>query len=150
MVWHSWQQEDYRTILNYLQFLQQTLVPAIQALQLPHRLIFMHDGCPAPGSAEVTAFLNNAFGNNWIGLRGPYKWPARSPELNTLDFFYWGYMKENVFKLGHLGNIDELRQKIVRVSQSIPVIMLQNGSRAFYNCLGFWLTQYGSNFEQLL
>lgn len=27
-------------------------------------------------------------------MRGPYKRPARSPDLNHLDFFYRGYMEE--------------------------------------------------------
>lgn len=135
---------------NYLEFLQRTVVPAIDALELPHPLIFMHDGCPAHGSAEVTEFLNNTFGNNWIGLRGPYKWPARSPDLNPLDFFYWGYMKEKVFKVRNLRNIEEMRQTILQVSQDIPNVMLQNVSRAFYDRLGFCLAQYGNTFEQLL
>lgn len=58
---------------NFLESLQQTLVPAIQALQLSRHLIGMQDGGPAHGSAEVTAFFNNAFGNNWIEPKGLYK-----------------------------------------------------------------------------
>lgn len=53
---------------NYIEFLQQNLVPAIQALQQPHHLIFVHDSCLANGSAEVTTLFNNALGNNRIGI----------------------------------------------------------------------------------
>ncbi|XP_067203031.1 uncharacterized protein [Linepithema humile] len=29
----------------------------------------------------------------WIGRGGPIVWPARSPDLNVLDYFVWGYIK---------------------------------------------------------
>jgi len=33
----------------------------------------------------------------WIGRGGPIPWPPRSPDLNSLDFFFWGYLKETVY-----------------------------------------------------
>ena len=27
-----------------------------------------------------------------------FPWPARSPDLSPLDYFLWGYVKEDVFK----------------------------------------------------
>lgn len=32
------------------------------------------------------------------------QWPSRSPDLSVLDFFFWGYLKNEVYK-------EELRQK---------------------------------------
>ena len=38
---------------------------------------------------EVTGYLNEIFVNRWMGLHSHLiKWPARSPDLNPLDFFY--------------------------------------------------------------
>ncbi|EFN79461.1 hypothetical protein EAI_08372, partial [Harpegnathos saltator] len=33
----------------------------------------------------------------WIGPHGPVAWPARSPDLTSLDFYLWGYLKDIVF-----------------------------------------------------
>jgi hypothetical protein len=42
-------------------------------------------------------FLNNNYTNRWIGRRGPIAWPARSPDLNPLDFYLWGHLKTIVY-----------------------------------------------------
>ncbi|GFX59897.1 uncharacterized protein TNCV_4984101 [Trichonephila clavipes] len=34
----------------------------------------------------------------WIGHGGPVAWPPRSPDLNSLDFFLWGYLKSLVYQ----------------------------------------------------
>ncbi|GBO16290.1 hypothetical protein AVEN_146960-1 [Araneus ventricosus] len=34
----------------------------------------------------------------WIGHGGPVAWPPRSPDLNPLDFFFWGHMKSSVYE----------------------------------------------------
>ena len=38
-------------------------------------------------------FLNQHFANKWIGRGGPIAWPARSPDLNPLDFHLSGHLK---------------------------------------------------------
>ncbi|EFN69121.1 hypothetical protein EAG_14837, partial [Camponotus floridanus] len=54
---------------------------------------FMHDGAPPHYTGIVREYLTNNFGNKWIGRGGPIPWPARSPDLNPLDFFFWGHLK---------------------------------------------------------
>ncbi|GBL84295.1 hypothetical protein AVEN_118672-1 [Araneus ventricosus] len=38
-------------------------------------------------------YLDVRFGQQWIGLGGPVRWPARSPDLSYLHFLLWGHMK---------------------------------------------------------
>ena len=42
-------------------------------------------------------FSNQHFANKWIGRGGPIAWPARSPDLNPLDFHLWGHLKSIVY-----------------------------------------------------
>ena len=42
-------------------------------------------------------FLDATFPNRWIGRGGPTLWPPRSPDITSLDFFLWGYVKDKVF-----------------------------------------------------
>ncbi|CAF5082377.1 unnamed protein product, partial [Rotaria sp. Silwood1] len=43
--------------------------------------------------------------------RGPFDWPARSPDLTPCDFFLWGYLKDIVFQ-NPPATIIELKQRI--------------------------------------
>ena len=42
-------------------------------------------------------FLDATFPNRWIGRDDPTPRPSRSPDITTLDFFLWGYVKDKVF-----------------------------------------------------
>ncbi|KAG8300084.1 hypothetical protein J6590_085337 [Homalodisca vitripennis] len=42
---------------------------------------------------ECATILDNTFPRRWIGRRGAVEWPARSPDFNSLDYFFWGHMK---------------------------------------------------------
>jgi len=54
------------------------------------------DGAPAHGAIMIRNYPNQIYPQRWMGRFGPLPWPARSPDLNPLDFFFWGAMKELV------------------------------------------------------
>lgn len=60
-------------------------------------MYYMHDGAPAHYSVEIRTFLDEHYNGRWIGRRGPISWPPRSPDLNPLDFYLWGYLKGAVY-----------------------------------------------------
>lgn len=70
-----------------------------------------HDGAPAYFSRVAREFLDNAYPARWIGRAGPVPWPARSPDLNPLDFYLWGHVKQIVYSRP-IDNINDLRQRI--------------------------------------
>ena len=47
-----------------------------------------------------------------------FPWPARSPDLSPLDYFLWGYVKENVFKR-QSADIEILKEIVQEVVSSI-------------------------------
>jgi hypothetical protein len=51
-----------------------------------HHMGFMHDGAPPHFLRIVRQHLNHTFGEQWIGRWGPLNWPARSSDLNPLEF----------------------------------------------------------------
>ncbi|KMQ83534.1 hypothetical protein RF55_19752 [Lasius niger] len=73
---------------------------------------FMHDGAPAHFSVVACEFLNATYPDHWIGRGGPHPWPARSPDLNPIDFFLWGYLKSLVYNTP-VENEEDLRNRIV-------------------------------------
>jgi hypothetical protein len=58
--------------------------------------VFQHDGAPPHIHNEVTTFLNRQLPERWIGWGGSTSWPPWSPDLTPIDFFLWGFVKDEV------------------------------------------------------
>jgi hypothetical protein len=80
----------------YCVFLQEVLPVLFDDVPLVVRcdMWFQHNGTPAHFSAQTQQHLNTQFPDRWLGYGGPVSWPARLPDLNPLDFFLWGHLKE--------------------------------------------------------
>lgn len=81
---------------NYLEMLQQRLVPTLNVLGYPH--YFQQDGAPCHFAIVVRSYLDDLFPRRWIGRGGSINWAARSPDLTPLDFFLWGHLKHKVYQ----------------------------------------------------
>lgn len=137
----------------YRNFLQHELPPLLENLPLLLRaqMWFMHDGAPPHFSIIARDHLNNAYQNRWIGRGGPVSWPPRSPDLNPLDFYLWGHIKQLVYSRP-IPNIDVLRQRIEEGFQTIknnPRI-LPRVRRNLIKRLAACREANGNNFEHFL
>ncbi|GBN05042.1 hypothetical protein AVEN_123636-1 [Araneus ventricosus] len=47
--------------------------------------------------SSVQQCIRDTFQQQVIGYGGCVEWPPRSPDLNSLDFFLWGYIKQLVY-----------------------------------------------------
>ncbi|GFS63633.1 uncharacterized protein TNCV_1961891 [Trichonephila clavipes] len=61
---------------------------------------------------------------HWIGRDGPIAWPPRSPDLTPLEFFLWGYVKDNVYGI-QVNSLEELKQNIQTAVSTVDVSMLK-------------------------
>jgi hypothetical protein len=105
---------------KYLAFLQNEL-PELQEdipLATGVGIYFQHDGAPPLFSCTVIQYLNNTFSDWWIGCGGTYKWPARSPDLNPMDYGLWGWMESQVYEI-EVNTWDELPAYILAASVDI-------------------------------
>jgi hypothetical protein len=69
--------------------------------------------------------LYATFPNRWIGRNGPTPWPSRSPDINPLYFFLWGYVKDKVFSTP-VPDITNLKARITDAFATITEGMLDN------------------------
>ena len=76
------------------------------------RILFQQDGAPPHYLGEVREYLNTRFPGRWIGRAAPIAWPPRSPDLTPMDYFLWGFVKDQVFVPPLLANVVELRTRI--------------------------------------
>ena len=108
----------------------------------------MHDGSPPHFSRVARQFLNQHFANKWIGHGGPIAWPARSPDLNPLDFRLWGHLKSIVYATS-IENAEILQTRIeqgFRQIRETPGMIERSMTRHVQACLQL----QSGHFEHLL
>lgn len=97
---------------SYLDMLQNHMVPRIPDI---NSTVFMQDGAPPHYGRIVTNFIIEKFGRDRvIGRSFPKAWPARSPDLNPLDFWFWGVLKARVY---HINKPSSLQSLVVRIRE---------------------------------
>lgn len=118
--------------------------------EVREQLYFQQDGAPAHNSRIARDFLNENFSRKWIGTNGPIKWPARSPDLTPLDYFLWGYVKDEVYKTSY-DTIEDLKAAIESILTQIHHIKIQNSIlRSLPKRVDYCIEKNGGHFEHLL
>ena len=131
---------------EYLNLLRDRIIPSLLNTQI-NNIWYQQDGAPPHNTAAVTEYLHQTFQENWIGNRGPVRWPARSPDLTPLDFYYWPYMRQKVYNAIPIVDVEDLKNRITAVSESIPPIHIENAIRSFYDRLSYCQVVNGGIFE---
>jgi len=111
-------------------------------------LIFQHDGAPAHFQRQVRNILDAHFPERWIGRDGPIIWPPRSPDLNVLDFFVWGHIK-NLIEHWPDGTEQEVHEAIVAFDAITPD-MAHRATRNIIQRAEICVREEGRHFEQFL
>lgn len=132
--------EENVTGLSYLAMLQTFLLPILETIPeyQQQELFFMQDGAPPHWARIVRTWLNEHFGQQWIG-RGSLDihWPARSPDLTPCDFWLWGHMKSIVYRTqpANLAELkDRIRQSVNEITTETRVKALQEFATRLQKC----------------
>ncbi|KAJ4431746.1 hypothetical protein ANN_20350 [Periplaneta americana] len=105
----------------YRDFIQNTLPKLLHEdvpLNIRQNMWFMHDGAPAHFSRLVRDTLTGVYHDRWIGRGGPVQWPARSPDLNPLDFYLWGHLKQLVYG-ADIPDQETLHRRVMEACETI-------------------------------
>lgn len=113
------------------------------------RIFFQQDGAPPHGTQHVTQLLNEFFENRWLATRGPVLWPPRSPDLTPLDFYFWGFLKNEVYK-NHYNTVNELQGAIINIIENIDGRTILKATRKVLKCARKCLEVEGDVFEHLI
>ena len=110
---------------NYLQLLNKYVYPYIVSQFSAHDLIFQQDGTRPYFTKEVREDLNKHLPKKWIGRRGPIEWPPKSQDLTPMNFFLWGYLKNQVYNkkvyVKKLRTVEDLKIRIQEEFNGIRV-----------------------------
>ena len=96
----------------------------------------------------MTNHLNTAYPGRWIGRGGPIPWPARSPDLNCLDYYLWGRIKNLVYQ-GDTTTRDQTRARIQDAFASLTPDEIQRATQDLYVRVEKCLNNRGMHFEHL-
>jgi transposase len=142
--------EGNLTSEKYLDMLQNVIVPEIQNLAAPNfgNIWYQQDGAPPHYGHAVREYLDRTFPNKWIGRRGSIEWPPRSPDLSPLDYFFWGHLKNVIYKTKP-ESLADLRNRIHQEAARITADMIQNSIQKFYFQLAHCQAAQGKQFEHL-
>ena len=136
---------------RYVEFMTEILNNFLDELDLISRqnLHFQQDGAPAHNYRGTYQLLNTIFNNQWIGTNGPIQWPPRSPDLNPLDYFMWGNLKNKIYKQRY-ENIDALKTAVREKINQIDGRTILKTVRAVEKRAQKCIEQRGGVFEHLL
>jgi hypothetical protein len=59
---------------------------------------FQQDGGSPRYRRDVRSCLDEILPGQWIDRRCSVKYPTRSPDLTPLDFYFWGSLKDVVYR----------------------------------------------------
>ena len=146
---------------RYKDMLQTLVFPLIDAYraQYPNHppLWWQQDGATAHTSNDVQQLLVAKFPNRTIGKGTGYRgssyshsWPARSPDLTVPDFFYWGWLKQNVAKDGPYPDLQTLQAKVIAVSATLDQRTIMRACRSVKKRTAACRRARGGHFERFL
>lgn len=135
---------------RYLQLLQKVIPDFVENLPLFNlkNLWFQHDGAPAHKTSPVKQYLVKEFGNQILGYGGFQEWPPRSPDLTPLDFFLWGYLKQQVYATPPQ-QLQDLKRRITVACANVSRCMLQRVQRDLQARIQMCIVADGEKFEHL-
>lgn len=128
---------------------QTHVLPELESRGLMNTVWWQQDGAPPHYARSVRGYLGERFGTRWISRGGPVEWPPRSPDLNPLDFFLWGYLKRKVYRT-RPQTLDQLKDNIISECRAVTPETLE---KVLSNCLKRMLLckeNDGGHFEHLL
>ena len=88
-------------------------------------LVWQQDGAPCHVTNRNMQYLDSQFGDRVISRKSIHgrDWPARSPDLNPLDYFFGGFLKAKVYTPWPR-NLDELEANIRREVANLQPAMV--------------------------
>ena len=76
--------------------------------------------CAHPHTAgDTITFLRQLFRNCLVALGTTHDWAPHNPDLNPLDYWFWGAAKGSVYT-NHPATLDDLKQEVSDYIQAVP------------------------------
>ena len=78
----------------------------------------MQDGAPLHTAGNTITFLRQLFRNCLVALSTAHDWAPHSPDLNPLDYWFWGAAKGSGYT-NRPATLDDLKQAVSDYLQAV-------------------------------
>ena len=95
---------------------------------------FQQDGATTHSSNESLAWVQHRFPDRLISRRCDLQWSPHSPDLNSPDFYMWGYLKDRVYG-NNPQTIPDLKAAIRATPREECGRVIENFARRIQMCL---------------
>ena len=133
----------------YLDMLQTKMWPNLSKRRNLRHIWFMQDGATCHTTKKVIDWLMGSFDGRVISLKSPVVWPPQSPDLNPLDYFFWGYGLSFVERESPQ-TLDQLMDVIERFCGVLEKEDVLRGIQSFNKRLELCQQAEGGHFQHLL
>ena len=134
---------------RYLRMLSEDVWPEVRARAGQLRYWWQQDGATSHVTNDVFMFLTAKFRGRLISHRSDIGWPPYSPDLNPLDYFFWGYAMMHVRRQKPT-TIDELKAIVEDVAHTVPVEMICKSVAGIKKRCRACIQAEGGHFESFL
>ena len=134
---------------SYHAMIRDFVWPEVRGRAAARRGWWMQDGAPAHVSNTCIEFLEDKFRGRVITRWGENPWPAYSPDLNVLYFYFWGFANQEVWRRKP-STIAELREIVEDVARNLSGDIIRAVMANFRKRCEVCLEMGGSYFEYAL
>lgn len=131
---------------NYLELLQNNMWPSVENNSDLENYFFQQDGATPHCAQKCLDFLLEKFPERVISRRTSHPWPASSPDLNLLDFWFWGEM-EQVIQEKQPTSIDSLKAIVDEAAASMEPEKIHRACQNFRRRVEMCRLKEGGHFE---
>ena len=135
---------------RYIQLLKNKFMSALRRIGInTENMWFQQDGATTDTAKHVLSWLHETFGENFISFKTENIWPPYSPDLNPLDLFLWGYLKDKVYT-PKPATLQDLKNAIRREIEKITPEMCESVIDNFKKRLDVIIAQKGRHIEYMM
>ena len=134
---------------RYKEAFDNAIVPYIQSRRDRRSIWYMHDGARAHTADDILDHIQGVFGERFISNRSSIIWPPQSPDLNPLDYFFWGCIVDDVYK-NDPNDLNELMDVVYLACEMMDGTKIRSGTQNFNKRVQMCYNQHGLHFEQYL
>ena len=134
---------------SYNKLLKEKVWPSVRSKASRKGYWFMQDGATPHTTANSLFYLKDKFSARVVSNKTDFPWPPKSPDLNPLDFYFWGVAEKEVFDKKPK-SLEELKLIVENFAKGISQDTLLRVADNFCTRAKLCIQEEGGHFEYLL
>ena len=114
---------DANVLVNgetYLEMLKFVVWPKVGRAVTSRQLWFQQDGASVHTTLQARAWLQQRFGKRVISRHTDHPWPAKSPDLSPLDYWFWSVAMRELTRVPP-SSIEEMKATVEEFADSLDL-----------------------------